>query len=943
MAVLIVVALVTVTVVVVYPEVIEYLWEEILEPALEEIFSWIGITGETVVHVSRSSVKIFGSEVGDQVEKAKVRAVVSWIKEGDAFWKHVTREVVTPTVKVEGYYKLAKNGNYIHGLPSMEVRGTNIDLDAIKTSVDIEVGGDNTVISSTSRLLPPEFNFKNELQASPTFYKPGLDTLTYDDEWGNTWTDWSWGGVVFNVDNSNYEITIKRDAELATFWVEGPESVTEGSSIEFICRSNRVVPAGTTVTVNFTYSGTLAGTQYTPIASAVMAANTDSVTVVVPILEDTISESPETLTITVDSITNMVGAFQAVAPGYKISETVNVFDNEGTILVMNSVLVNEADTSVDIPVKLTAATAGAFTVDYSFVDGSAIGGVDYDNTGGTLNFAGTEDEVQIITIPLTPDVVEGSREDFSVVLSNSSDPTVITDIQAVVTIIDTDVGHPAQSVIAYYQTIIKPNYVPYRALITQYHSTAGSVSDWYYWVYDLASAVYGSIEPTSSGAQGIEMLPVAILRSDKTSVTVDKSSEAYKSARRICLRLGIDVNDVVKGIEESEDPDGNSNLDQIDDAFINFAVDPKDDNPVVSKILWSTFEFIVVTAAIQSNSNTYTAMFKEGQVNNALAWTDHSFEADLVGVVCPVGTYLHTSTNYMVEGVDRDGNPLYHKSTIGPVLTREDKLTIQYQKTEGTYDEITVINLSSCTAIEYDGYHKVATSRLGHEEENLTIPVSYAAFKDLTHEDLLNVYNDIFRLDVYAITITDLEWYETEKFWNFMKVAGLVISIATWWMGGGSIYLLVSQIAAQYLIKQLVIYIAEATGNAKLAAIIGLVATIVVGGSFGMPAIDFATAEGLVAVVSNFANNYNAAGNQVIADIQEDTKDLLEDYEELREKTAELDTSLIDASQYVSLKSPDAILYSGIGVQYNFDAALSGNYDRLVSDFYDNLLRTDIA
>ena len=943
MAILLYIAIVTIVVVVVYPEALEYLWEEILEPALEEIFSWIGITGETVVQVSRSSVKIFGLETGDQVKKAKTRAVISWIKEGDSFWKHITREIITPTVKVEGYYKLAKDGNYIHGLPSMEVKGTNVDLDAIKTALDLEVGGDNTVLASFSRLLPPDLNFKNELQASPTFYKPGLDTLTYNDEWGNSWDDWSWDDIVFNVDNSNYEITIQRQAELATFWVEGPESVTEGSSIEFTCRSNRVVPAGTSVTVNFTYSGTLAGTHYTPIASAVMAANTDSVTVLVPILEDATVESAETLTITVDSVTNMVGAFQAVAPGYQVSKTVNVFDNEGTILVMNSVMVNESDTSVDIPVKLTAATAGAFTVDYILVDGSAIGGIDYDNTGGTLNFAGTQDEIQTITIPLTPDVVAGSREDFSVVLVNSSDPSVVTTIYATVTIVDTDIGHPAQSVIAYYQTMIKPNYAPYRSLITKYHSTAGSVSDWYYWVYDLASAVYGDIEPTSSGASGIEMLPVAILRSDKTSVSVNKSSEEYKSARRICLRLGIDINDVIKGIEESEDPDGNSNLDQIDDAFINFAIDPKDVNPVLSKMLWSIFKFIVVTAAIQSNSRTYTALFKEASVNNALAWTDHGIEENLVGSVCPVGTYTHSVTNYMVDGVDRDGNPLYLPGTTEPLPTREDKLTIQYQKAEGLYDELTVINLSSCTAIEYDGFHKVATSRLGYEEENLTIPVSYAAFKDLTHKDLVNVYNDIFRLDVYAISITDLEWYETEAFWTFVKWAGLIISLVTWWMGGGSIYLLVSQIAAQYLIKQLVIFIAEATGNAELAAIIGVIAAVVVGGSFGMPALDFTTAEGLVAVVTNFANNYNAAGNKVIEGIQEDTKDLLDEYDKLKDKYDEMDTPLIDASYYVSLKSPDAILYSGIGVQYEFDAVLSGNYDRLVSNFYENLLQKGVV
>ena len=132
-----------------------------------------------------------------------------------------------------------------------------------------------------------------------------------------------------------YDITITRDAEQAVFWIEGPDSIVEGYSITLNCRSNRVVPAGNSVTVNFTYSGTLTGTEYTPTASAVMAENTDIIQLVIPITDDAISEVPETLTVTVDSITNTAGAFQAVGIGTKNSKTVNVYDNDSLSLVMN--------------------------------------------------------------------------------------------------------------------------------------------------------------------------------------------------------------------------------------------------------------------------------------------------------------------------------------------------------------------------------------------------------------------------------------------------------------------------------------------------------------------------------------------------------------------------------------------------------------------------------
>ncbi|MGB5500368.1 MAG: Calx-beta domain-containing protein, partial [Maribacter sp.] len=57
-------------------------------------------------------------------------------------------------------------------------------------------------------------------------------------------------------------------------------------------------------------------------------------------------------------------------------------------------------------------------VTYSFVDDTATGGIDFDNTIGTpLFFSGFNGETQTITVPIIDDFIdEGNREDFTVQL-----------------------------------------------------------------------------------------------------------------------------------------------------------------------------------------------------------------------------------------------------------------------------------------------------------------------------------------------------------------------------------------------------------------------------------------------------------------------------------------------------------------------------------------------
>jgi len=905
-------------------DALEFVWEEVVVPLAEEVFSWFGIVDEEVVTVQKVSTKLLGAQTGDPIKRANARAVISWLNEDTSFWKVINREIRTPTYYVEGYFRYAEQGRYIHGLPEASVKGGDIDKPAIGSALDSDLGTLNTVLSINTTFTPEDVFFKHELQSSPTNYKPGLDILTYDDEWGNSWDDWYWDGIEFVSGSNNYEITVSRVAEQALFWIESPDSVVEGSSISFNVRCNRTVPAGSTVTVNIVYSGTLDSSEYTVVSSVDMLENTDVIELVIPITDDAISETPKTLIASIDSIINSIATFESVGFGASSSKTVNVYDNEGLALLMNSAIAGEAESSITIPVELTEAATAAFTVDYSFTDGTAIGGVDYDNTGGTLNFAGTAGEIQNIVIPLTPDVVTGSREDFTVNLSNSSDPAVSTVIDATVTLVDTDIGHPELSTVINSQIIVKPNYTKIRSLILTYHDNSDAVEDWYYWIYDLSLGTYPDVTPKMSLITDLDMLPAAILRREKISINEDKSSEEYRTGRLLLNRLGLNINDIIESIEENPD------INDVDDIYINFSMSPDDNNPVLSKMMFLSFYEIIFVHGITSNTNQYIFTFKEEDIQNAIVWTDQQHIVGLPGNVTDVGFYRHEIVP-VPETLDEDGN------VENPSKTN---FVIQYQKSDGVYDQIIITNLSSLSTVEYDGYHKVAVNELS--DGQLTIPISWYVFDQLEFKEVVNVYEDILRIDMNALLITHLEWYETSAFWDLLKVVGIILTIVS--LGtAGSIYLALVQLATQFIVLKLVIFVAELTGNTELAAVLGLIAMVVIGPKLGLAPIDFTTAEGLTTLVTDFSASLGAATSVEFKKLQGDIDELMGEFEEVKEKYNNMEGGpLIDGSEYVALTSVDTNVYMARGVQYDFDAALSGNYDRLVGNYCDSLLKVGV-
>ncbi|MGB6153519.1 MAG: Calx-beta domain-containing protein [Pricia sp.] len=105
--------------------------------------------------------------------------------------------------------------------------------------------------------------------------------------------------------------------------------------------------------------------------------------------------------------------------------------DQGPVLTINDVTVDEDAGTADFTVTHTRIGSGPYTVTYQTADGTALGGSDYASiTSGTLSFDGSLNSTRTITVNITDDTdIETSSETYSINFLSATNPSV--DISAV--------------------------------------------------------------------------------------------------------------------------------------------------------------------------------------------------------------------------------------------------------------------------------------------------------------------------------------------------------------------------------------------------------------------------------------------------------------------------------------------------------------------------------
>ena len=198
---------------------------------------------------------------------------------------------------------------------------------------------------------------------------------------------------------------------------------------------------GTNGTVKVSYSSAngsaTAGLDYAPVNSTLTWGPGDGAakTFSVPIIDDTVAEPNETVTLTLSAPTG------GAALGATKTAVLTIRDNDapGTLAFSAaSTSVSEGAGSVTLTVTRSGGSAGAVSVAYATLPGTASAGSDFTAKTGTLSWPTGDTTARTITIPILDDRVKESAETFQVKLSAPSKASLGSLATSTVTIVDND-------------------------------------------------------------------------------------------------------------------------------------------------------------------------------------------------------------------------------------------------------------------------------------------------------------------------------------------------------------------------------------------------------------------------------------------------------------------------------------------------------------------------
>ena len=225
-------------------------------------------------------------------------------------------------------------------------------------------------------------------------------------------------------------------------------SETSPSATITVTRAGDTSVAGT---VNYaTSNGTAtAGSDYTAASGTLsFAAGEVSRTFSIPLLNDTLVESNETVNVTLSNATG-------VTLGSPASATLTITSDD-TAPVAPTVrfssatyTAGEAAGTATITVTRAGDTAGASTVAYATQNGTATAGSDYNTATGTLAFAAGETS-KTFSITLLNDTLVENNETVSLSLTSPSGATLGTPATAVLTITSEDTPPTTTEPVAYF-------------------------------------------------------------------------------------------------------------------------------------------------------------------------------------------------------------------------------------------------------------------------------------------------------------------------------------------------------------------------------------------------------------------------------------------------------------------------------------------------------------
>jgi len=320
-----------------------------------------------------------------------------------------------------------------------------------------------------------------------------------------------------------------------------------------------------------------------------------------------------------------------------------------------------------------------------------------------------------------------------------------------------------------------------------YHAryTVNGVSK--YWIYEIGSGGYPQLDsvfntpPEENGS----FFPFAYFRFAKQDQTTDKTTQAYKTTRKMLRYIGMDFDQVAEAMHENPD------IADIEQAMLMVAVPANTTNELERRYLFDFFTNWFESTGDQFPSlevrNVYRTLGEEDIAKYSLGIQDNRFKMALqnggiykkrkAGSIGPVGAHNSgmTITSYEKEFVEQDTGIVYRRDI--PVRYHY----YQRQISTGFYDEIQVVELKTLFHI-FENYVMVA----GDDQDILMVPVDYSIVRNYMTREREVLYTRSLHYVFNSRVVTKLKWYEQEWFADLMMIVAIVVTVMSFGSDGGS-------------------------------------------------------------------------------------------------------------------------------------------------------------
>ena len=634
-----------------------------------------------------------------------------------------------------------------------------------------------------------------------------------------------------------------------------------------------------------------------------------------------------------------------------------------------------------------------YSFDYA-TNTAVVSGINWEYDNCTLNPSTLLYTVNLVrTISTTTEVVTHT----SIVNVGTEETTTVFDR----TTITIDTGTPSELVVTYTDVITSVSVavstgsgeveyiVPYSSVVT--YSVETSVLpvevpqfllEFYYtivyyvtstptatklWIYRLEEGTYPSLqtEDVTGATDTMQTLPIITLREEFTSVNADILSERYITSKKILDVLGvIGLDDMIAQIETNPD------IATIQDAFILFGAGLYSSDLGTKSYIFNLFQtmslipgydkatFDALSEPDKSKSGFVYAI-KEQRYNTTIAF-NYAENEYITGSIGAVDTVVFTfdiqpNTEAGTIIIKVPAVPATETEPEIPAVTEtsdglvNSRLIIQYQLNVAQYIEVTIAGLTLATFISTIGDRVNAkimelvdpTDPLKQaERDNFIIPISYRMLDELPNKEVIQILYAGLHLVIYAELSTDLEYYQTPEFLQFVSIAIKIVAllIVIFSVGTGaplSAYLLaIGQAILTSVVIGAALNLIIRSGGSDLAKILAFIAVLYAaeqGGTYLFGSVETTTAEAILKGV-------NAVSMYVSADTSFKLGELVSSQEE--EALRQAVTTADDKA-----KREESGLYDSEGVidLLNTRSIAVLNTYETPDQFYERAGTTDVA